>query len=76
MIQASTDKHPYAAGEPLLFRGAVEYVFGPEIDYAQLIKQYGKDGADAQGVHQARKHSTHRVTSQEVRVHSGDPDRR
>jgi len=66
-IQLTTDGH-------IAYRGAVEYVFGSDIDYAQLIKQYGKDSADAQEVHQARKYSPHKVTSQEVRIHSGNPD--
>ena len=66
-IQLTTDGH-------IAYRGAGEYVFGSDIDYAQLIKQYGKDTGDAQEVHQARKYSPNKVTSQEVRIHSGDPD--
>ena len=64
-VQLTTDGH-------VAYAGAVERVFGTEVDYAQLIKQYGKD--DAQEVHQARKYSPNKVTSQEVRVLSGDPD--
>lgn len=44
------------------------------MDYAQLIKQYGKDSGDAQEVSQARKYSPNTVTSQEVRIISGSPD--
>lgn len=66
-VQITTDGHPaYIAG--------VERAFGANVDYAQLIKQYGKDGADAREVHQARKYSPNKVTSQEVRVLNGDPD--
>lgn len=34
-IQLTTDGH-------IAYRGAVEYVFGSDIDYAQLIKQYAR----------------------------------
>jgi IS1 family transposase len=64
-VQLTSDGH-------IAYRGAVEYVFGSDVDYAQLIKQYGKD--DTQEVHQARKYSPSKVTSQEVRILSGDPD--
>lgn len=37
-----------------------------------MIKQYGKD--DAREVHQARKYSPSKVTSQDVHIVSGDPD--
>jgi hypothetical protein len=47
---------------------------GTNVDYAQLIKQYGKDTEDAREVHQARKYSPNKVTSQAVRVMTGDPD--
>lgn len=53
---------------------AIEQAFGQNVDFAQLIKQYGKDSGDAQEVSQARKYSPSKVTSQEVRVISGDPD--
>lgn len=52
----------------------MEQAFGANIDYEQLIKQYGKDAEDAREVHQARKYSPNKVTSQEVRVMTGDPD--
>jgi IS1 family transposase len=66
-VQLTTDGH-------VAYAGAVEYVFGSSVDYAQLIKQYGKDSGDAQEVHQARKYSPNKVTSQDVRVLSGDPN--
>lgn len=66
-VQLTTDGH-------VAYAGAVERVFGPEVDYAQLIKQYGKDSGDVQEVHQARKYSPNKVTSQEVRILNGDPD--
>ncbi|MGH2454838.1 MAG: IS1 family transposase [Candidatus Limnocylindria bacterium] len=64
-VQLTTDGH-------IAYRGAVERAFGSNVDYAQLIKQYGRD--DAEEVHQARKYSPNKVTSQEVRILSGDPD--
>jgi IS1 family transposase len=66
-VQITTDAHrPYIA--------AIESEFGDRADYAQLIKEYGKDSADAKEVPQARKYSPRKVTSQEVRVISGSPD--
>ena len=53
---------------------AIEAAFGSNVDFARLIKQYGKDGGDAREVHQARKYSPNKVTSQDVQVISGDPD--
>jgi IS1 family transposase len=64
-VQLTTDGH-------VAYVGAVERAFGSDVDYAQLLKQYGKD--DAQEVHQARKYSPNKVTSQEVRILNGDPD--
>jgi IS1 family transposase len=66
-VQLTTDGH-------VAYVGAVERAFGADVDYAQLIKQNGKDSGDAQEVHQARKYSPNKVTSQEVRVLTGDPD--
>jgi IS1 family transposase len=64
-VQITTDGYkPYIA--------AIEAEFGTDVDYARLIKQYGKD--DAREVHQARKYSPSKVTSQEVQIISGDPD--
>ena len=64
-VQITTDGHgPYIA--------AIEAEFGRNVDYAMLIKSYGKD--DARETAQARKYSPSKVTGQEVRVISGDPD--
>jgi len=65
-VQITTDGHqPYVA--------AIEHEFGRDADYAMLIKEYGvvpsEDGSPT-----ARRYSPNRVTGQEVRVISGDPD--
>ncbi len=66
-VQITTDGHgPYIA--------AIEAEFGSDVDYAQLIKEYGKDRREATEVHQARKYSPNKITSQAVRVVSGNPD--
>ena len=39
-----------------------------------LIKEYGRDGADSREIHQARKYSPNKVTSQQVRIVMGNPD--
>jgi IS1 family transposase len=66
-VQITTDAHrPYLA--------AIEAEFGRNVDYAVMIKTYGKDGREAGEVSQARKYSPSKVTSQEVRVITGDPD--
>ena len=65
-VQLTTDGH-------VAYAGAVERVFGTEIDYAQLIKQYGVERSeDASPT--ARRYSPNKVTGQEVRVMTGDPD--
>jgi IS1 family transposase len=65
-IQLTTDGH-------IAYRGAVERVFGRDVDYAQLIKQYGvEDSEDASPT--ARRYSPNTVTSQEVRIINGEPD--
>ncbi len=65
-VQLTTDGH-------IAYRGAVEYVFGSDVDYAQLIKQYGVEHSeDASPT--ARRYSPNTVTGQEVRILSGDPD--
>lgn len=66
-IQLTTDGH-------IAYRGAVERVFGNDIDYAQLIKEYGVEGSQ-DGSPTARRYSPNKVTSQEVRIINGDPDR-
>lgn len=65
-VQLTTDGH-------VAYAGAVERVFGTEIDYAQLIKQYGVEHSeDASPT--ARRYSPNKVTGSEVRVMGGNPD--
>lgn len=64
-IQLTTDGH-------VAYRGAVERVFGTDVDYAQLIKEYGVEASeDASPT--ARRYSPNKVTGQEVRIINGDP---
>ena len=65
-IQLSTD-----AGIP--YRGIVERAFGADIDYAQVIKDYGV-GASEDGSPTARRYSPNKVKSIEIRKINGDPD--
>ena len=60
-VQITTDgHHPYVE--------AIEAAFGPDVDYAMLVKYYGSDpNAD-------RKFSPPVVLDEEVRVIAGDPD--
>jgi IS1 family transposase len=65
-IQLTTDGH-------VAYRGAVERVFGTDIDYTQLIKEYGVERSeDASPT--ARRYSPNKVTGQEVRIVNGDPN--
>ena len=64
-VQLTTDGH-------LGYLTAIEREFGRDVDYAMLIKTYGQDGCEE--APQARKYSPRVVTSQEVRVISGQPD--
>ena len=65
-IQLSTD-----AGIP--YRGIVERAFGADIDYAQVIKDYGVEASeDASPT--ARRYSPNKVTSIEIRTINGEPD--
>jgi IS1 family transposase len=65
-VQITTDGYqPYVE--------AIEAEFGQEVDYAMLIKQYGVEPSQ-DGSPTARRYSPNRVTSEEVRVVSGDPD--
>jgi IS1 family transposase len=65
-VQITTDGHkPYIE--------AIEAEFGAEVDYAMLIKDYGVEPS-LDGSPTARRYSPNRVTSQQVRVISGDPD--
>jgi IS1 family transposase len=65
-IQLSTD-----AGIP--YRGIVERAFGSDIDYAQVIKDYGV-AASEDGSPTARRYSPNKVKSIEIRKINGDPD--
>jgi IS1 family transposase len=65
-VQLTTDGH-------VAYVGAVERVFGHVVDYAQLIKQYGVE-ANEEASPTARRYSPNKVTSQEVRIMTGDPD--
>jgi IS1 family transposase/lambda repressor-like predicted transcriptional regulator len=65
-IQLTTD-----GGIP--YRGIVERAFGADVDYAQLIKEYGVEKSqDASPT--ARRYSPNKVTGMEVRVINGNPD--
>jgi IS1 family transposase len=64
-VQITTDGYkPYLT--------AIEAAFGSNVDFARLVKQYGKD--DRSEIHQSRKYSPNKIISQEVQVISGDPD--
>ena len=65
-VQITTDGHrDYPA--------AIEAEFGQDVDYAQLIKTYGIDDNMAASP-TARRYSPNKVTGEEVRVVSGNPD--
>jgi IS1 family transposase len=65
-VQITTDGHqPYVE--------AIEREFGQDVDYAMLIKQYGIDDNMAASP-TARRYSPNKVTGEEVRVISGNPD--
>jgi IS1 family transposase len=65
-IQLTTDGH-------VAYRGAVERVFGNDVDYAQLIKEYGVEQSKDESP-TARRYSPHKVTAIEVRIVNGDPN--
>lgn len=65
-IQLSTD-----AG--ITYRGIVERAFGADIDYAQVIKDYGVESSE-DGSPTARRYSPNKAKSIEVRKINGDPD--
>jgi IS1 family transposase len=67
-VQITTDGHRD-------YRAAIEAEFGSDVDYAQLIKTYGIDDNEAASL-TARRYSPNKVTAEEVRVVSGDPDPR
>ena len=65
-VQITTDGHrPYIE--------AIEAEFGPDADYAMLIKQYGIDDNLAASP-TARRYSPNKVTNETVYVVSGNPD--
>jgi IS1 family transposase len=65
-VQITTDGYqPYVE--------AIEREFGQDVDYAMLIKTYGIDDNMAASP-TARRYSPNKVTSESVRVVSGDPD--
>lgn len=65
-VQITTDGHaPYIE--------AIEREFGQDVDYAMLIKSYGIDDNMAASP-TARRYSPNKVTSEQVRVISGNPD--
>jgi IS1 family transposase len=65
-VQITTDGHrPYVE--------AIEAEFGQDVDYAMLIKTYGIDDNMAASP-TARRYSPNKVTGEQVRVISGDPD--
>jgi hypothetical protein len=65
-IQLSTDGN-------LLYNGGVERVFGSNIDYGQVIKDYGVPQSE-DGSPTARRYSPNKVRSIELRVKMGEPD--
>jgi IS1 family transposase len=65
-VSLTTDGH-------LPYLDAVERAFGPDIDYAMLIKQYGVDDNQAASP-TARRYSPNKVTSEQVRVIKGNPE--
>jgi transposase len=65
-LQITTDGHT-------AYPDAIERAFGTDVDYAQIIKQYGVEHSeDASPT--ARRYSPNKVTGQEVRIIKGDPD--
>lgn len=65
-VQITTDGHkPYLE--------AIEAEFGGDVDYAMLIKEYGVEHSeDASPT--ARRYSPNKVTGQEARIITGDPN--
>jgi hypothetical protein len=55
------------------YREAIEAAFGSDVDYAQLLKQYGTMPSE-DGSPTARRYSPNTVTSTEKRVVTGNPD--
>jgi IS1 family transposase len=65
-LQITTDGHT-------AYPDAIERAFGRDVDYAQLIKEYGSEHSEDENP-TARRYSPQKVTGQEVRVLAGDPD--
>jgi IS1 family transposase len=65
-VQITTDGHP-------AYPDAIERAFGPNVDYAQLIKEYGVEHSEDQSP-TARRYSPNKVTGETVRIINGDPD--
>ena len=63
-FQLTTDGRPH-------YLSAVRDVFGEDIDYAQLVKQYGPSGDDPE---RERRYSAARVSSIDPRQVTGNPD--
>lgn len=55
------------------YREAIDAAFGSDVDYTQLLKQYGNQPSE-DGSPTARRYSPNVVTSVETRVVSGEPD--
>jgi IS1 family transposase len=65
-VQLTTDGHT-------AYLTAIEAEFGRDVDYAMLIKTFGVVGSE-DGSPTARRYSPNEVTSEEVRVVTGNPD--
>jgi IS1 family transposase len=68
-----TGRFQFSTDGNLLYSGAVERVFGRDVDYAQVIKDYGVQASE-DGSPTARRYSPNIVKSIEKRVMMGDPD--
>jgi IS1 family transposase len=57
-----------------IYKETIEEVFGSDVDYAQVVKDYGvEDSRDASPT--ARRYSPNKVLSQEIKVIRGNPNR-
>jgi IS1 family transposase len=59
-----------------VYLDAVEEAFGGDIDYATLVKLYGSEGIDHREPMTAHKYSPGKVTSCQLAVVQGNPDRK
>ncbi len=55
------------------YKEAIDAAFGSDVDYAQLLKDYGTQASE-DGSPTARRYSPNVVTSVEKRIVSGNPD--